>query len=112
MRHHTTDLNLVRDNPQRFTWGNVISIMDVGRYTFINFEPNCDRQEAVDVSDETRFAFHIYIDGKDSSHSAGSLDQALVLAISLRNNASTKHSQASAAIAVAACRALNVPVEG
>jgi hypothetical protein len=69
----TTDLVTIRANPSRFTWGTVKAIVDVGPYTFVQYET------------EERQLWHVYIDEKDSCRGGESLEQAMVAAIAQRN---------------------------
>lgn len=73
MSPFTTDLETIRTNPERFTWGKVEAIVDCAYYTFVQFET------------EERTLVHVYVDGKDTCRSAGSLEEAFVVAVAYRN---------------------------
>lgn len=72
----TTDLDIVRKERSRFTWGTVLEVHDVGRYTIIEYRQR-DNEEAI--------FFHVYVDGKSTSNSTTSLDGALLIAIAMSN---------------------------
>lgn len=65
MLDKTTDLEAVRKDRYRFTWGYASEIYDVGPYTIV----------------EAKEHFHVYVDGKNTGVSALTLDGALILAI-------------------------------
>lgn len=74
----TTDLNIIRKYPNRFTWGKVIKITDVGPYTIVEF--TALKEGKAPVSE-----FQVYVDEKDTSTGADTFDEALLLAISIRH---------------------------
>lgn len=92
----TTDLNILRKHPNRFTWGDVTAIHDIGRYTFV---------EATDWSDFKTVFFHVYVDGKSNSRSSHTLEQAMVLAIALAKFNGSSHADH---MSVAACKVLDL----
>lgn len=69
----TTDLVTIREQPGRFTWGTIKEIVDIGPYTFIQYET------------EERVLWHVYVEGKDACRGGESLEQAMVVAIAVRN---------------------------
>lgn len=71
----TTDLNIVRNRPSTFTWGKVQHIHEIGPYQIVEYEDRHDRQ----------VSFHVYVDGKCTNTSAGSLEGALLLAIARKS---------------------------
>lgn len=69
----TCRLDAVRERPACFTWGEVKKIYDLGPYTFVYYRDKTD--------DEDRW--HVYVnDGKDTSRSCRSLEEAMVMAVS------------------------------
>ena len=66
----TTDLDIIRTMPSRFVWGQVTAIHDIGPYTFVETDEG---------------GFHVYVDGKDTCHSATTLDRALIIAVARKN---------------------------
>lgn len=64
------DLAILRDHPRRFTWGVVVNIFDVGRYTIV---------EGVEVNG--RATFYAYVDGQDTKAAATNIEGAMLLAI-------------------------------
>lgn len=83
LRTDTTDLEEVRKRPTRFAWGKVIGIHAIGRYTFVEYFGRAYENGRPTGEDEIKPSFHVYVDGKSTSHSAGSLESALVHAIAL-----------------------------
>jgi len=82
-RNDTTDLEEVRKRPTRFTWGKVIGIHTIGRYTFVEYFGRAYENGHPTGEDETKPSFHIYVDGKSTSQSASTIESALVHAIAL-----------------------------
>lgn len=83
----TSDLAIVRDLPSRFTWGLVIRIHTVGPYDIIEYHPWKSVRGTVHTGDPDpiRTEFHVYVRGKSTSESFGSLDAALAGAIAYRS---------------------------
>lgn len=77
----TTSLEIIRWVPARFTWGVVQKIHEIGRYTIVEHL----RRPARNGPQETEVAFHLYVDGKDMSTSAATLDRALLTAVAHGN---------------------------
>jgi hypothetical protein len=78
----TTDLDIIRKYPNRFTWGKVTKITDVGPYTIVEFTA---LKKSVLMKGRAPIEFHIYVDEKDTSTGAMNFDEALLLAISIRH---------------------------
>lgn len=70
-----TELAEVRSHRGAFTWGRVLQIHEVGPYAIVEYD---------DEAHPGSLHFHIYVDGRDTSHSAPSLDAALAAAIAYR----------------------------
>ena len=68
--NRTTDLTVVRLAPHAFTWGTVRKIHDVGPYCLVEYE---DRDQEI--------RFHVYVDGRSTSNSCETMDEALLYAI-------------------------------
>lgn len=73
----TTDLNKLRCG-HPFTWGTVIKIHDVSRFTLVEFMDN--RSEQI-VGARDSILFHVYVRDKDTHESCVSFDAALICAI-------------------------------
>lgn len=103
---NTTDLDLVRMQPNRFTWGKVEKIHDLGRYTFIEFT---SRLQARNVTKGTTLSpsveFHIYVDGRETNQSASTIEGAMLTAISI---AKVENPNTAAHLCFAAAKLLNV----
>lgn len=80
MSNTTTDLEILRKEPHRFTWGKIDEIIDVGEYTIVKYTAHGALKETL---------FSIYVNGnsKASSRHCRTLDGALLYAIALRANA-------------------------
>lgn len=99
----TTDLDIIRKNPSRFTWGKVTTIHDIGRYTLVEYvsPPN-------NLHDKERTLFHSYVDGKNTNTSHTSLESGLVYAMAIgaiENVNDARH------MARAACKVLDIKGE-
>jgi hypothetical protein len=90
----TTDLTVIRKTPNLFTWGKVVSIHDLGPYTFLEY---------TDRDGDTNF--HVYVEGKSMSSSTSTLEGAMILAIAKKNLALNEdHHMAMAAMKVLGVR--------
>lgn len=80
----TTELEVIRREPKHFTWGEVVTITDVGAYTFVEFLPFVmhPREQRVSESDSQ---WYTYVNGKDLGASANNLEGAMVIAIANHN---------------------------
>jgi len=78
--YDTTNLEEIR-NGARFTWGRVVKIHDIGRYSFVEFYGRAYENGHPTGKLEEKTSFHVYVDGKSQSNSCGSLESALILAI-------------------------------
>lgn len=76
---HTTNLAALRIEPKRFTWGEVVTIHDIGRYSLVEFNSSDHR------ANEGAHRYSVYVDGEAIGHGYGSLDQALIAAIAWGN---------------------------
>lgn len=103
MEPKTTDLKAVIENPRLFTWGKVVQVYTVSRYTLVEFEPQ-DRPVEADWH-PWKNQFQVYVDGKDQAMSEVSLERALVLAISI---ATIVDSNEAASMSRAACKVLSL----
>lgn len=77
MSDRTTDLDIIREQPSRFTWGRVEKIHDIGRYTIVEHMD----YPAANANRDSERAFHVYVDGKSTSCGAGTIESALLLAV-------------------------------
>lgn len=95
----TTDLDIIRKDPRRFTWGRVIKIEDLGPYTFVHYV-NMD-------SGLEEKLIHLYVDGKNTNCSSKTLDAALLTCLAFHNCDSIMEGAWAAKMAA---RVLNVKV--
>lgn len=65
---------------RRFVWGRIKEVHEVGPYEIVEFEPS-----TWDTKNPPANEFHPYVDGKDTSVVAPTLDGALCLAIAFRS---------------------------
>jgi hypothetical protein len=94
----TTDLAIIRKNPELFPWGLVVKIHDIGPYTFV--------EHSLHIMDQ--FAFSIFVDNEYTHRYCDSLDAAIICAIAYKNK--TDDLSTSYGYAKAACKLLNVKV--
>jgi len=97
----TTDLAAVRRQPNRYTWGRVISFHDIGKYSFIEYESNPNH-----AGDKSKTLYSVYVDCENTSFSCSSLEAAMLTAIGYANLGINAGSH----MAIAACKILDVPV--
>ena len=81
MRETTTDLNVLRERPDLYVWGEIIKIHDVGRYAIVEH----DDYPASNAKRPSQRTFAIYVDGENRCTSADSMDKALLLAVAFGN---------------------------
>lgn len=81
----------------KFAWGRVIDVHEIGPYSIVEYQakiPDKYTAEYKPVSNrgyKTSHSFHAYVNGRDTSHSWDSLDEALVFAISYRTVGPNAH---------------------
>lgn len=90
----TTDLEIIRNHPRRFTWGKIVKIHNIGPYTIVEYTDKSTKA----------YHFHIYVDGKCTGTSTLTLDGALLSAIG-RSNLEVNEARW---MAMAAAKLLNV----
>lgn len=80
MNDSTTNLEIIRHSPRRFTWGTVTRFHEVGpRYMIVEYERRPVGNET--LTEREKVAFHVYVDGRDTSSSTNTLEDALIYAI-------------------------------
>lgn len=79
MNTKTTDLSHLRKFPSAFTWGRIVAFYDLGPYTIAEYDPRT-RDPKLEMSN-----YHVWVDGKNTHHGARSLEEAILLAIGIRN---------------------------
>lgn len=67
-----------------FVWGKVVKVLEIGLYTIILYYPYLKGREKGVAWATNRY--HLYINGKDTSRTFQSLDQALVGAVAIQND--------------------------
>jgi hypothetical protein len=86
MSNTTTDLEVLRFEPERFTWGEYIAAHDIGPYQIVEYYPwavrGCEVLSGLPNYDQRRY--HGYILGKSTSHGWDTLDAALAGLIAYR----------------------------
>lgn len=96
----TTDLDVIRKDPQRFTWGRINRIENLGPYTFVHY---LQYPMGNDAGGSVRVG--LYVDGAETNTSYPDLDQALVAAVAFRN---TKNHTEARWAGMMALRILNI----
>ena len=76
----TTDLNLLRLGDP-FTWGTLVKIHDIGRYSFVEYKAYEFIESQSTGKFEEQSSFSVYVDGEATSSSCKSLEHALLYAI-------------------------------
>lgn len=70
---------------RRFPWGPITAVHEVGPYAIVEYRRDMSNAGQVEMyADHGTTHYHPYIYGKDSCHSYGSLDAALVGGITYR----------------------------
>jgi hypothetical protein len=70
----TTDLDTIKKDRSRFQWGRILNIHEIGSLTIVEFLPSIT----------SPVEFHLYVDGKDTSSGAKTLDGTLLLGIAAK----------------------------
>lgn len=83
----TTNLATVRKEPQRYTWGKIRQIHEIGPYAVIEYESQED-------NGETRWS--PYVNGQDLRRSMLNLDAALLVGMAFRSPTTTKEPEVAA----------------
>lgn len=82
----TTALEVLRVNPELFTWGKIVRFHDIGRYTFVEYLGLIyEKGRVVEGAHMEEAWFSVYVDGKTALNSASSLDSALLFAVAYAN---------------------------
>lgn len=77
----TTDLTRLKKGAP-FTWGKLIAIHEIGRYSVVEYHPEIFKDCAsTGKTSRTKKQFHPYLDGHDLSEGHHSLESALAAAI-------------------------------
>jgi hypothetical protein len=76
----TTDLDLLQKG-HPFTWGQLLEIHTLGRYQFVEYYGHEYKDGHPTGGLNKTTTFSLYVDGKSTSHSYNSLEEAMVGAI-------------------------------
>jgi hypothetical protein len=98
----TTDLEVIRSQPRRHTWGPVTKIHDVGRYSIVEYLS----ADSINPANDDRTLYAVYVDGKNVNISDPVFEQALLFAIAF--GASTDGATEAGAMARAAAKVLGI----
>lgn len=79
-----------------FTWGDVVAIHEVGPYAMVEYHPwvSVGVMVKTGVPDPDAVEFSTYVDGRNCSHSYGTLDAALAGCIAYRSEGPNHHADA------------------
>jgi hypothetical protein len=106
----TNDLQILRTEPHRFTWGRIIKIHDIGdSYAIVEYEPDGFRLYDTGVSPARLFS--VYLNGKSLSYDSKTFNGALIVAIAANEGGREKNSQYLLNMADAAMKVLGVPLD-
>jgi len=75
MIEKTLNLSVIRRQPERFSWGTIVAIHEMGPYVIVASDDTFNRGSSV----VTERHYHCYVNGENIGRSAISLDEALVL---------------------------------
>lgn len=84
---YTTNLAIIKDKLDLFTWGSIVRLYTVGPYDIVEYHPwkrSLRGTVFTGEGDADKTEFHVYVDGKSTSHGFGTLDAALAGAIAYR----------------------------
>jgi hypothetical protein len=93
LRNMTTNLAAIHEEPDRFSWGRVRAIHDVGTFTIVEFnrrplrEGEADTDPAKGLSADTAseaIRFYVYVEGRPTASSTDSFEEALILALAFK----------------------------
>lgn len=77
---------------EKYTWGKLAEVYEIANYLIVAYYPTkYENGSCLDGQYEEKLSFHPYINGRDTNHSFGSLDNALIHCVSCNNG----HSRAS-----------------
>lgn len=95
------DLDIIRQNPIRFSWGLIECFHDIGPYTIVEFVPYTNRNAV---------KFSVYVDGKPTDIHSNTLECAMLFAIATKHCVSEREklNDAARVLAYAAAKVLNV----
>lgn len=77
MIEKTLDLSVIRRLPNRYSWGSIVKIHDIGRYSIVESDDTFNRGPHVVVERH----YHCYVDGKEIGRAADNVDEALILCV-------------------------------
>jgi hypothetical protein len=84
-RETTTELAELREHPERFTWGEIIDIVEIGPYAIASYYTRkVDGCMVLRDIDHETVLYHVWVHGKNGCGSYHSLDAALAGAIAYR----------------------------
>jgi hypothetical protein len=73
----TLCLEIIRRQPERFSWGTIVAIHEMGPYAIVASDDTFNRGP----SEVTERHYHCYVNGENIGRSAISLDEALILCV-------------------------------
>lgn len=73
----TTNLAIIRKDPDRFIWGALVCIHEIGRYTIVASDDMFNRGPNV----VTERKYHCYVDGDTIQRAASNIDEAMVICL-------------------------------
>ena len=82
----TTNLQELKQGAE-FTWGEVLTLYEVGEYDIVEYYPWEVEGNIVlsGKADYNKLRYHYYVGGRDTSHSTDTLDAALAGAIAYKH---------------------------
>lgn len=102
----TTNLGRIENEGAGFTWGEIARLYKVGEYTIAEYHPwKSEDCRCMTGSPAGYFEYHVWIGGKDTARSYGTLEAAMVGAIAYKYDGA--NSQADSLF----CRALGIKAD-
>jgi transcriptional regulator with XRE-family HTH domain len=71
-------------NGDSFPWGPIDRVINFERYTFVQYRFDKSSMASSDYSDHGSTFYQAYVDGRNTSHSFSTLDEAVVFAVAYR----------------------------
>jgi len=67
---------------KKYTWGNIVNVSEIGNYLIVEYKSIVSDNYPNAGEYEEESTFHPYVNGRDTNCSFGSLDNALIHAVS------------------------------
>lgn len=92
---HLPRTSLQAPDGRDFPWGPIQQVHQIGRYQVVEFLSDVVGFTGADLSEHGKPHFHPYVDGKDTSRSFGTLEEAVVHAIAVAHDPAGANTRAA-----------------